>query len=94
VAEPDEDERGDSELALRYVPPEERETVRNFEGEMEADLAAGYLRANGIAAEVGTMMIPGLQYGIALWVRRGDADEARRLLDEADASARGPQPVE
>lgn len=89
-----EDEQDDSELALRFVAPDEREAVRNFEAEMEADLAAGYLRANGIAAEVGTMMIPGLQYGIALWVRRGDAAEARRLLDEADASARGPQPVE
>jgi len=94
VAEPFDDERGASELALRYVPPEEREAVRNFEAEMEADLAAGYLRSNGIAAEVGKMMIPGLQYGIALWVRRSDADEARRLLDQADASARGPQPVE
>ncbi|HUX67952.1 MAG TPA: hypothetical protein VMV31_10750 [Terriglobales bacterium] len=93
MAEP-EAQNDAADLALRFVPPDEREAVRNFEAEIEADLAAGYLRSQGIAAEVGTMMIPGLQYDIALWVRRADADDARRLLDQADASARGPQPVD
>lgn len=82
------------ELELAFVPPSLREAVRSFEDAPEAELAAGYLRAHGLAAEVGKMMIPGLQYEIALWVRKGDADEARQLLDQADASARGPQPVD
>ncbi|MGH9415510.1 MAG: hypothetical protein ACRD01_02685 [Terriglobales bacterium] len=79
------------DLEQSFVPPGERESVRSFEFEQEAELAAGYLRANGIATEVGNMMIPGLQYDIQIWVRRGDADEARRLLDAADADARGPR---
>jgi hypothetical protein len=33
------------------------------------------------------MMIPGLQYEIALWVHKRDAHEARRLLDQADQNA-------
>lgn len=82
------------EMELRFVPPAERETVRNFEGEAEAELAAGYLRASGIAAEVGKMMIPGLQYEIAVWVRRADFESARQLMEEADARARGPREVE
>ncbi|MGN6592663.1 MAG: hypothetical protein ACTHJX_07185 [Terriglobales bacterium] len=82
------------DLAMTFVPPDEREGVRHFEDEAEAELAAGFLRAQGIPAEVGKMMIPGLQYELALWVRRGDADEARSLLDQADASARGPRPLD
>lgn len=82
------------ELAMTFVPPEEREAVRNFEDEAEAELAAGFLRAQGIPAEVGKMMIPGLQYEMALWVRHADADEARGLLDQADAGARGPRPLD
>lgn len=82
------------DLELTFVPPAEREAVRNFEDEAEAELAAGYLRANGLAAEVGSMMIPGLPYDLALWVRRRDAEAARGLLDAADAAARGPREVE
>lgn len=82
------------DLELTFVPPAEREAVRNFEDEAEAALAAGYLRANGLAAEVGSMMIPGLAYDLALWVRRDDAPEARRLLDAADAAAREPRAVD
>jgi len=40
------------------------------------------------------MMIPGLPYEMALWVRRKDAAEARGLLEEADRSARGPRGLE
>lgn len=82
------------ELAQSFIPPGQRTAVRSFEDEAEAGLAAGYLRSNGIAAEIGKMMIPGLQYEIALWVSHADAAEARRLLDAADAAAGGPQPVE
>ncbi|MGH9412594.1 MAG: hypothetical protein ACRD0Y_02535 [Terriglobales bacterium] len=76
------------ELELTFVPPQKREAVRNFDEEAEAELAAGFLRAQGIAAEVGKMMIPGLQTGMTLWVYKDNAGEARRLLDEADARAR------
>ncbi len=83
------------DLELNFVPPGEREAVRHFEDEATAGIAAGFLRANGIAAEVGTMMIPGLQYGIAVWVRKDDAAEARALLQQAeDESAAGPQLVD
>lgn len=90
----DAEEFDEPDLELSFVPPGEREAVRNFESEAEAELAAGYLRANGLAAEVSTMMIPGLTYSLALWVRRADAATARRLLDAADATANGPVPVE
>lgn len=88
------DEADERELELSFIPPEEREAVRNYETEAESELAAGYLRANGIPAEVASLMMPGMAFGLALWVRRDDAAEARRLLDEADAAARGPRPVE
>lgn len=84
----------DEDLEQSFVPPEEREAVRSFEYEPEAELAAGYLRANGIATEVGNLMIPGLPYDIQLWVHKRDAAEARRLLDAADAAARGPRLAE
>lgn len=79
------------ELALAVVPLDEREVARDFESEAEAELAAGYLRANGLAAEVAKQMIPGLNFELAVWVRRADLDAARRLLDAADRRARGPQ---
>ena len=96
--QPDEEHtiRGETpeDLAQSFIPPDQREAVHSFEDEAEAELAAGYLRSNGIAAEVGKMMIPGLPYELQLWVRRRDAAEARRLLDEADTRARRPRPVE
>ncbi|MGH9475511.1 MAG: hypothetical protein ACRD1C_04185 [Terriglobales bacterium] len=82
------------DLELTFVPPGEREAVRNFDEEAEAELAAGFLRAQGIAAEVGAMMIPGLQSGLALWVYKDAAQEARTLLDEVDANARRPQALD
>lgn len=87
-------EENPDDLELSFVPPEEREAVRNFDEEAEAELAAGFLRAQGIAAEVGTMIIPGLAANLSLWVYKGSAAEARRLLDEADARARGPRPLD
>ncbi len=82
------------DLELTFVPPDQREAVRNFDEEAEAELAAGFLRAQGIAAEVGAMIIPGLHTNLSLWVYKRSAAEARRLLDEADARANGPQPIE
>ncbi|HXE30425.1 MAG TPA: hypothetical protein VN515_01350 [Terriglobales bacterium] len=74
-----------ADLELGFVPPEQRDAVGSFEAEAEAELAAGYLRSNGLAAEVGKMMIPGLPFEIALWVRKSDAAAARELLREAEA---------
>ena len=71
---------------LEFVPPEEREAVRNFESESEAQLAAGFLRAQGIAAQMGTEMIPGLPAGLAIWVGRADLERAKALLDQIDRS--------
>ena len=90
---PSEPDNAD-DLELAFVPPELREQVRSFEDAADAELAAGYLRANGIAAELGKMMIPGLTAELPLWVRREDAEAALRLLDQADAAARGPRAVE
>ena len=85
---PDEEaDREEANLELSYVPPAMRETVRNFDEEAEAEIACGFLRAQGIPAELGTGMIPGLAYNIALWVPREYLDTARRLLDEADQAA-------
>lgn len=84
----------EEELEMTFVPPGEREQVRQFEDEAEAELAAGFLRAQGIAAEVGKLMMPGLPADLSLWVHRNDAADARQLLDEADAAARGPRPLD
>lgn len=88
------DENNDDDIEMTFVPPEEREAVRNCEDESEAELAAGYLRSAGIACEVGKMMIPGLPYELALWVRRKNAVEAKELLEAADQGAKGPRAVE
>lgn len=76
----------ESDLPLTFVPPSLRETVRNFDEAAEAEVASGFLRAQGIPAELSSGMIPGLAYNIALWVPRDYLDTARRLLDEADAA--------
>lgn len=70
--------------SLQHVDTRERVDVAHYERETEADLAAGMLRSNGIAAEVATMMIPGLNYSLTLWVRRSQEALARQLLHEAE----------
>ncbi len=74
------------DLDLTWVPPGQREAVRNFDEQTEAEIAGGFLRAQGIPAELSSEMIPGLAYNIALWVPREYLDIARRLLDEADSA--------
>lgn len=77
----------EADLTLSWVPPDQREAVRNFDEQTEAEIVCGFLRAQGIPAELSSEMIPGLAYNIALWVPREYVDIARRLLDEADAAA-------
>jgi hypothetical protein len=77
----------EADLTLTWVPPDQREAVRNFDEQTEAEIAGGFLRAQGIPAELSSEMIPGLAYNIALWVPRDYLDIARRLLDEADTAA-------
>lgn len=83
----EEPELQEPDLALTWVPPDQREAVRNFDEQTEAEIACGFLRSQGIPAELSSEMIPGLAYNIALWVPREYLDLARRLLDEADTAA-------
>jgi hypothetical protein len=74
----------DDDPALRTVDPEHRVEVAHFEidhGE-EAEIACGLLRANGIACEVSSPMLPGLPAEQRLWVNTADAPLARNLLAE------------
>ncbi|HZT72445.1 MAG TPA: hypothetical protein VE996_02215 [Terriglobales bacterium] len=70
--------------SLDFVDSRERVEIAHYEREAEAELAAGMLRANGIAAEVGTPIIPGLNYSLTLWVRKGQEALARQLLQQAE----------
>ncbi len=68
---------------LMHVSQRDRVEIASFEREVEAEMAAGMLRANGIAAETGTPIIPGLAAELSLWVRKSDAELARQLLEQA-----------
>lgn len=78
LAEAGEDPR------LRAVDMRHRAEVGHFQRADEAEFAAGMLRANGIPAEVQSMMIPGLTADLALWVPKDQEELARRLLREAE----------
>jgi len=71
---------------MTTVSSERREQVRTFDRQEEAELAAGFLRANGIGTEIGAPLLPGLAH-VALWVAAADHEAAERLLAEADAGA-------
>lgn len=72
------------ERELSAVPAEGRVSLGGFTTQAEAELAAGYLRSAGIAAELGSSIYPGLAQGI-LWVSQADASDARQLLDQIAA---------
>ncbi len=74
---------GETPEELLHVSANERVEIANYEREVEAEMAAGMLRANGIAAETGTPIIPGLAAELSLWVRKSDAALARQLLEQA-----------
>ena len=83
----------DDDPALRYVDPENRIELERYEGLSDAELACGFLRANGIACELSSMPLPGLPADLILWVHRKDAELAWALLADAERQAqkdRGP----
>jgi hypothetical protein len=65
---------------LEHVPVEDRVEVASFERESEGRLAAGLLRANGIACQLDAPTVPGLTWQQSLWVGSADAPAARDLL--------------
>lgn len=75
---------GDVPEEMTRVAAGERVEIASFEREVDAELAAGMLRANGIAAETGKPVIPGLAAELSLWVRKPDATLAKQLLDSAE----------
>jgi hypothetical protein len=70
--------------ALRHVDVNDRVEVERFERWDEAELACGLLRANGIACEVSSMVIPGLPADLILWTHTQDAELAWALLADAE----------
>jgi hypothetical protein len=79
----------DVDLALQTVDPEHRVEVAHFEidhGE-EAELACGMLRANGIACMLSSPVLPGLPAEQKLWVNSADAEQALKLLADAEGRA-------
>lgn len=83
----------DDDPALRYVNPENRIELERYERLDDAELACGFLRANGIACELSSMPLPGLPADLILWVHRENADLAWALLADAERQAqkdRGP----
>ncbi|HMC29840.1 MAG TPA: hypothetical protein VKL99_03330 [Candidatus Angelobacter sp.] len=75
--------------ALNAVDPEHRVEIAHFEVEQgeQAELACGMLRANGIACELSSPLLPGLPSERALWVNTSDAQKAQALLDEAESGS-------
>lgn len=79
-----EDSIEDPPPDLEHVDSRRRAEAARFERESEAELAAGMLRANGIAAEIAPLIIPGLGHQLSLWVPRDQESLARQLLKEAE----------
>ncbi len=82
----------DDDPALRHVDLNNRIELGRFDRLEQAELACGLLRTNGIACELGSMVIPGLPTDLILWVHTGDAELAWALLAdvEREASKRDP----
>lgn len=76
--------------------------VRRFDAIHEAEMIAGYLRANGVAARIDNAVVVGMNPlwslalgGIKVYVPREDAEDAVALLadlDGPDEHAAGPVP--
>ena len=87
AAEPASKQFVDDDPVLRYIDPENRIELDRFERWDEAELACGLLRANGIACEQSSMVLPGLPAEVILWVHREDAELAWALLADAEREA-------
>ena len=55
---------------------------------MEAQLACGLLRSNGIPCELSSTVLPGLPADIILWTDNRDAEKAWALLVDTEREAR------
>lgn len=71
--------------ALTHVDPDRRVELTRFDTERgdEAELACGFLRANGIACELSNTALPGLPADLIIWVNAQDARPAWALLVDA-----------
>ena len=85
------DDSAVEDAALRYVDPDNRVELGRYVREDEAQFACGLLRANGIACELSSPVIPGLPTDLILWVNTQDAKPAWALL--ADAERQGQRGV-
>lgn len=83
VGEVDE-EASDS---LDVILSDQRASVGHFPTDYEANLAAGLLRAQGIAVEMAPPPIWGGPKTLDLWVSREEAEQAGRILAEVTRSA-------
>jgi len=77
----------DDDPALRYVDPENRVELGRYERLDDAEIACGFLRANVIACELSSMVLPGLPGELILWVHAKDARLAWALLADAEREA-------
>ncbi|HTT24665.1 MAG TPA: zinc ribbon domain-containing protein [Candidatus Sulfotelmatobacter sp.] len=73
----------DDDPALRYVDPENRVELERHDRLDDAEIACGFLRANGIACELSSMVL-GLPGELILWVHAKDARVAWALLADAE----------
>lgn len=81
---PGEDE-SDAAAGLDAIPSDERESLGHFPADYEAELAAGLLRSQGIAAEIAPPPIWGGPRSPEIWVHRNDAAHARQILADLTA---------
>ena len=77
----------DDNPAVLHVDPTNRFDLDRFDRLDEAELACGFLRANGVACELSSMPLPGLPVDIILWVNADDAKLAWALLADAEREA-------
>jgi hypothetical protein len=79
--------------ALTHVEADRRVELTRFEVERgdEAELACGLLRANGIACELSSTLLPGLPADLIIWVDAQDAKPASALLEDAKRGAQGEE---
>lgn len=88
-AEPPGTDSAVEDPALLHVDPINRVELGRYVREDDAELACGLLRANGIACELSSPVIPGLPTDLILWVNTQDAKPAWALLADAEHRRQG-----
>ena len=89
--EPTDQALVDDDPGLLHADPSNRIDWDRFARLDEAELACGFLRANGVACELSSMPLPGLLVNIILWVNADDAKLAWALLADAEREAASRQ---